>query len=360
MKRIFVAVLGLLVLCSGASAQNDYVYTDAGSLPLYGKLCDDTFEPFSRLPLSMKDSVRDAVWRLGRSSAGLFVRFTSDAGKFDFRWESVFRTNLTNMAPVGVRGLALYVLDNGRWMFVASQRPDADKSESSSKVTASRLAGTQREYMLYLSLYDGVRNLRIGVPPGCRVKPSAMDSPRSANPIVIYGTSILQGASASHPGMCGTAQLSRRTDRVVINLGFSGNCRLEEPIARYMASYPDPGMYIIDNWNGPASVAEKGLEKCLRILRAAHPAVPVLVVDRPLKPIALFDDESASLLEARSGVAASVVAKMQKEGDGNIFHLSPSVLGEGNSGTIDGTHFTDEAFTRWVDAICPYVMEYLK
>lgn len=359
MRRIVCLMVLATAVCLGAYAQ-DYVYTDAKTLPLYGKIQEDTFEPYSRLPLSMKDEVREPVWRLGRESAGLYIRFTSDAGKFSFKWASTYQAKLNNLTGIATRGMALYVFDGKEWKFLGPVKPDVNKKESEYSVGASKLVGKQTEYMLYLSLYDGIQDLQIGVPEGRTIAPSTLDTPRAEKPIIIYGTSILQGASASHPGLCGTALLSRRTDRQVINLGFSGQCLLEEPLAEYMASYEDPGMFIIDNWNAGANVGEKGLEKCLRILRAAHPQTTILVVDRPLTPQAEFDEGATNTFVTKKKVAEDIIAKLRKEGDKNIFHVTPYILGEGGSGTSDGIHFTDEAFTKWVDAVEPYVKKAYK
>ena len=54
-------------------------------------------------------------------------------------------------------------------------------------------------------------------------------------PIVFYGTSITQGGCASRPGMVHTAILGRRLEWPVINLGFSGNGRMEDAVGELMA-----------------------------------------------------------------------------------------------------------------------------
>lgn len=355
MKKLIITSLFLACLSVTAFAQTVYVYSDASIFPLYGKIAKDTYEPYSRLPLSLKETVRPAVWGLGRASSGLFIRFRSNAGDFSLKWKSTFEKHLINMTDIGVRGLALYVYEKGEWMHLASPKFTTKDKVNTAQVKASYLIGEEREYMLYLSLYDGVLDLQIGVPEGKIIAPSSFDSPKAEKPIITYGTSILQGASASHPGLCGTAQLSRRADRVVINLGFSGNCRLEPPLAEYMASYPDPGLYIIDNWNGDAEIGEKGLEKCILILLGAHPDTPVVVVDRPMKPTALFDDGSYNEFVSKKDLTEKVISKLKKEGYKNLYHITPDVTGRDNASTSDGTHFTDAAFEKWVDALMPTV-----
>lgn len=355
MKRLICTLIVVSGFAASAFAQTRFVYTDATTLPVFGKVSEDTFEPFSRLPLSLKDKVGGGVWEHGRCSSGLFIRFRSDAGKFNFKWTSTLKSDLDNMTGVGVRGMALYVLDEGDWNYVSPVRANMAEKESTYTVKASRLDGGNHEYMLYLSLYDGVLDLQIGVPEGKKIEASTMNSPRAEKPVIAYGTSILQGASASNTGMCGSAQLSRKIDRVVINLGFSGNCLLDAPIAEYMASYPDPGVFILDSWNGGAIVGKNGLEKCIRILRAAHPKVPILVVDMPLGPNTAYDDATEKEYIEKIEFAEETVKKLKKEGDKNIYHINIDILGPGNSGTCDGAHFNDVSFTKWVDTILPYI-----
>ena len=68
----------------------------------------------------------------------------------------------------------------------------------------------------------------------------------SDKPIVMYGSSILQGGCASRPGMAYTNIIGRRFNREVFNLGFSGNARLDMEIAHLMARVKDPGAFVLD------------------------------------------------------------------------------------------------------------------
>ena len=66
--------------------------------------------------------------------------------------------------------------------------------------------------------------MEVTVPKQSYFKPLPV---RNDKPIVVYGTSITQGACASRPDSHGpNAILGRKLDRPVINLGFSGNGRL--------------------------------------------------------------------------------------------------------------------------------------
>lgn len=355
MFRRFSILMSALLVFAGTCRAEEFVYTDASQLPLFGKVQKETAEPYSRLPESMRSTARKAVWHRGRTSAGLFVRFRSDAGAFSLRWSSTLNATLDNTTLVTVRGLSLYVHDGGEWVYVGSTRLKGGKEVQTQKISCSALEGTQHEYMLYLSMYDGVKQLEIGVKEGMKILPPELDSPKAERPVIIYGTSIMQGASASHPGMASSNMLSRKLDRVVVNLGFSGNALLDEDVARYMASHPDPSVYVIDNLpNGTAKGVEEKEEKFFRILRDAHPDVPVVFIEHPLYPSYRFDLGRKTKTDAKNAALKAVYDRIVGSGEKNVYLVSGKhFLSEDNVGTAEGVHFTDIGFTRYVDVVCP-------
>lgn len=363
MKRIFIAIIALMVAVPvPAQQERNYVYTDAATLPVFGKVQPDTYGPFSRLPESLKGVSRDPVWRLGIASAGVFVRFSSNGGLFRFRWTSSFGKQMDNMAPCGSRGLALYVYDKGDWVYAGTARPSLDSRESEYNVSCSSLSGTFREYMLYLSLYDGVDKLEIGVPEGRVVTTPVTASPKADKPVIIYGSSILQGASASHPGMASTNQISRRLNRVVVNLGFSGNGKLDYEIAELMASHPDPGVIVLDNVpNCSADMIRERQIPFYEIIRKAHPSVPIVFIDGPYYPGTRFDAGKARNCKGKTEAFKEVFDKIKASGDKNVYFVSSEkILESDNVGTIEGTHFTDIGFTKYADVLTPVLQKLLK
>ena len=194
---------------------------DIRPLGLEGQGWSDTKAPFDRLPGKAEKTVRPAVWNLSRHSTGLCVRFVIDATTIQARW-TVTNKNLAmpHMPATGVSGLDLYVKGTaGKWQWVANGRPAA---ETTTTQLAAGLAAGDKEYMLYLPLYNGVSSVEIGLPKGASLKKADPRPAGTEKPMVFYGTSITQGGCASRPGMVHTAILGRKLDRPVINLGFSG------------------------------------------------------------------------------------------------------------------------------------------
>ena len=88
---------------------NTNLWFDIRQLGVEGKGWRDTKAPFDRLPAKAEGKVRGAVWSLSRNSAGMHVRFVTDATTLQARW-AVTSSNLAmpHMAATGVSGLDLY------------------------------------------------------------------------------------------------------------------------------------------------------------------------------------------------------------------------------------------------------------
>ena len=181
-NRIFLSAV-LLFMCACVISAQEVVFTDASVFPVYGKVSDATDTRYERLPSELKGVSRDPVWYLGTNSAGLFIRFRSNSTSIHARWESTYNNSMTHMTDTGTKGLDLYALVDGQWRHVSSAQPQGKTSER--KIIAN-MDPIELEYMLYLSLYDGVSSLEIGVDAGATLDLPAVDRPSREKPIVMY------------------------------------------------------------------------------------------------------------------------------------------------------------------------------
>jgi len=230
---------------------------------------------FDRFPVKAEGRVTDAVWNLSRDSAGMMGRFKTDAREIYARYTLTKKqVGLPHMPATGVSGLDLYARDEqGKWRWVMVTKPTEPTVEAT---VISGLAPGAREYAAYLPLYNGVESLQIGVPAGATFERLA---PRTDKPIVFYGTSITHGASASRPGMVHTAILGRRFDRPVLNLGFSGNGKMDAAVGSLLTEV-DAAVYVIDCL--PNMGAADVTAKCVPLvkqLRESRPATPIVLVE---------------------------------------------------------------------------------
>lgn len=361
MKR-FIAVIALIsaaaFVCRAQEPERveGYKYVDAATLPLYGKVNDNTSARYERLPGSLHGQIREQLWDLGRNSAGLYIRFRSNSSNIRARWTSLNGFGMNHMTDTGVRGLDLYCIHDGEWRFMGSGRPVRGR-----KVTDARIVGhmepEMREYMLYLSLYDGITELEIGVDEDAVIEAPEVNRPVCGEPVVMYGTSILQGGCVSRPGMVHTSIISRKLDREVINLGFSGNARLDPEIAEWMAQTENPALFVLDFApnSSPEIINEKG-EAFFRILRNAHPDVPVIFIEEPFFPHHIFDMEMNAEIVGKIEALQVLFGKLLDAGEKNIYYVpSDDMIGDDGEATVDGTHFTDLGMERYVEVVLPVI-----
>jgi len=311
---------------------------------------------YDRLPAKAEGVVRDAVWNLSRDSAGMLVRFETDSPEIHVQYH-LYRERLAmpHMPATGVSGVDLYGQDPvGTWRWAAVARP------TEQQVTAqllSDLDGSERRYTLYLPLYNGVDSLQIGVPRGAKFRSIA---PRKEKPIVFYGTSITHGACASRPGMPHPAILGRRLNLPVINLGFSGNGRMESEVGSLLSEL-QAAAYVIDclpNMNS-LQVSERA-EPLVRQLREAHPEIPIILVEDRTFTNAWIRSSRREHHEASRASLREAFKHLEQTGISKLYYLEgENLLGKDSEGATDGSHPSDLGFMRQADAFEPVLRQAL-
>jgi len=343
------SVLGILNINPVLSNSPDSVFkwTDARELGIGGKGWKNDSSAYGRLPAKAEGHIPDAVWDLGKQTAGLYIHFFSDAPVIKAKWGLTNETlGYPHFAPTGVSGLDLYVRteDNSwHWLGVGKARKIENMETLVEGIPAAR-----REYILYLPLYNGISYLEIGIPNENKIEKAPLIKGKA---IVFYGTSIIQGGCASRPGMCTTAILGRRLNREIINLGFSGSGKMEPEVAKLLSEL-DPEIYFIDCLpNLEADEVAVRVEPFIRILREAHPKTPIVLAEG-----ITYND--AFLVKARDlrntdcrKALRNAYENLLNSGVINLYYqIAEGELGSDGEGTVDGTHPTDLGFMRQSDA----------
>jgi hypothetical protein len=339
------------------AAAVDLVWHDVTKWGVEGRILPDQERKrwFDRLPASAEGKVTSAVWNLSRDSAGMMVRFKTDATAIHVHYK-VSKTNLgqPHMPATGVSGVDLYARDkDGKWKWVFVTKPTTQEM----KVEIIKgLAPGEREYAAYLPLYNGVEFLSIGVEKGSKFEGLA---PRQ-KPVVFYGTSITHGACASRPGMVHTGILGRKLDMPVVNLGFSGNGRMDKAVGDYLVQV-DAAAYVIDCLPnmGPADVAAKCVP-LVKQLRAAKPETPIILVEDRRNTndwIILARQKHHTDNHAALKVAYETLLK---EGVKGLSYIPGDHLyGDDAEGATDASHASDLGFMRQAEIFEPVLRKAL-
>jgi len=334
---------------------------DIALLNLEGRGWTKTEAFYDRLPAKAKGIVREPVWNLSRDSAGMCVRFVTDATVVQTRWTLRSETlALPHMPATGVSGLDLYVrTEKGGWRWLSVGRPT--KFPVNSVDLVKDIAAGRREFLLYLPLYNGVQSVELGIPKDSTIAKAGPWGPGTRKPILFYGTSITQGGCASRPGMVHTAILGRWLNYPVINLGFSGNGKMEQEIADLLAEL-DPAVYLLDCLpNMTAAEVIERVEPFVRTLRKAHPKTPiVLVEDRSYTDSFLVTSKRQRNLDSRAALH-SAHERLVAAGVQNLYYIpGETLLGDDGEDTVDSSHPTDLGFMRQANAFRPVIEKALR
>jgi len=320
------------------------------NLEIEGKGWQDTAKYFDRLPARAESSVPEPVWNLSRSATGMAVLFETDASEIHARWELESEMiHEPNFPAAAFSGLDLYAWTGKVWRWVGAGHLITSRSHEQPLVEGMK-AGNRR-YLLYLPLRNPVLKVEIGIPEGSTFHPVP---PRKAKPLAFYGTSIVHGAYASHAGMVHPSILGRWLNRPVINLGFSGNGRMEPEVAALLGELRAQA-YVLDCVpNMDASEIHSRAENFVRILRKASPKTPIILVEeRPytnswIKPTLLL--ENTQKCEAYR----QAYKKLKKCGVKDLYYIpGESLFGDDSEASLDASHPSDLGFMRLAESLYP-------
>ena len=305
---------------------------------------------YQRFPDTIKNLLRKPVWDLSKNPTGFAVYFETNAKEISAKWKTGSSVVFQHVAGTLVKGVDLYGLDGGTWYFAGVGKPNAAVYQEANLV--KDMDGSMRQYLLYLPDYETCDSLFIGVEAGATIGKPQQNYFEGQKPLVVYGTSIVQGASAMRSGMAYPAQLERRLKRETINLGFSGNGQLDSMLAVIMSGI-DASMYVIDcGPNLTPAMAQAKTVPFLRQLHALKPQVPILLVENILYPTAKFNTVTKQKITEVNQIFKDAYMLLKKEGMRNLHYLEAKYLiGDDGEATVDGAHMTDLGFYRITLAI---------
>ena len=347
-----------LLICVGgrsfAGPADTLVYTDAQQLTLIGK----PFEggPFyHRLDTATFPAMPPAVKRLLTHSAGLAISFKTNSTKIAAKWCTSSRKPGNNMTAIAFEGLDLYIKRDGRWQYAGVARPATN--ECNEYTVVQDMEPGDKECLLYLPLYDETTSVQIGVEAGANI--SARPNPFSKN-ILVYGSSIVHGASASRPGLAYPARLSRETGYHFLNFGVSGNAKMELEVAKVIAQM-DMDAFILDCVpnSSPEQVSARTAD-LVKTIRARHPGVPIIAIQSIVREGGNFNQSIAKRVAAQNANFKYEIDQLQQEVDDLYLITADDLLGDDHEATTDGTHPNDLGFDRMLQKIRPAVLKVLK
>lgn len=361
----------------GLLSSNAQDFTDINTLKFYDgmqfRLINYAFNKSldSRIPKDIDPNVRPTLLERASCTSGKAIRFATNSTAVGVRYNLLTNMHMMHMADTGIKGTDLYILDDdGTWQFVNCNRPLSPSAAADiptedlvqSKVYVDKLDGKMHEFMIYLPLYDGVRWIEIGVDSTATISQPQVESPKCNGKFVFYGTSILQGGCACRPGMVATSILQRDYDIECVNLGFSGEGKMDNYMAEALATIPDVLAYVIDPIpNCTKNMCDSLTYDFINILRKARPNVPIFMVEGQEYSYEKYSSFYSKYLPQKNYEFHKNYLKLKADNPKNLYYIDRKDLyGPNHEGTVDGIHLTDIGFYFYAQKMKPYLDAILK
>ncbi len=352
-NRFIAAMAAMVMAASTAMAQK---YVDASTLNVQGRTKPSQENPYFRVDSEGYDFAEEHIVRYCRYPVGVYIMFKTDSHAISAKWTTAKRAWGNNMTPIVQRGLDLYIKKDGVWTFAGVARPSMTKDVHKYTIVKN-MADGEKECMLYLPIWNEVESLEIGIDDDAAIE--AIPSPYKYK-VLTLGSSITHGASASRPGMIFTARMSRSTGIDFVNLGFSGNCKLQPQLARLIAD-SEADAYLFDAFSNPSvKEIETRVADFVRTVAEAHPDKPMIFLQRTIRDDATFDTKWAKSNDERRATVRRMMTELAKKYDNVYFLDSDTITGTDHEGTVDGAHPTDMGFDRFIDTWLPKIEKILK
>jgi GDSL-like Lipase/Acylhydrolase family/N-terminus of Esterase_SGNH_hydro-type len=330
-------------------------YTDGQSLTIIGKYHSE--KNYARFPKNYETKLRKDVWDLGQNSAGISIRFRTNANVIIVRW-TVLEDNIMDHMPfTGIKGVDLYSFVDNKWKYVSTGRVKG-------KVNQFTMLNTERsnfrEYLLNLPLYDGIDSLSIGINSSAEITLPHENYLIAKKPVVYYGSSIAQGGCASRPGMAFTNILSRMMDRSFINMGFSGSGTFDLPVGEAISEI-DAALYVIDcNPNTKTELIYQRAVDLVRLLKQKRPDIPVLLVEG-FYYVNGFGNPKESDQAKKNAELRRAYNTLKESGIKQVFYRNGNgLIGDDYEATVDGVHPNDLGMMRIAEALKPTIQKHVK
>ncbi len=306
---------------------------------------------YRRLPAKAQQLVREDVWDLSANTAGLQIHFKTDADEIIVKYKVTGGLQFPHMPATGVSGVDMYLkTKRNEWLWAAGKYSFNDTIVY--RFTTTAAAVKDAEYILYLPLYNTVEWMTISVPEKSVFKPLPVSKKK---PIVVYGTSIAQGACATRPGIAWTALLERKLNTPVFNLGFSGNGRLEKSVIELISEI-DAAVYLIDCLPNmvegilTADEVKARVKDAVNILQSKHPATPILFCEHDGLTGGLVNIADERKYSSVNAALRQAFDSLKTAGIKNIYLLTKKEIGQNNETMVDGVHPNDIGMMLYANA----------
>lgn len=357
MKKYILLLLSI-ALGDIASAQTWYSASVGNNLYGQGWTAENA-RRYQRLPAEAGLKVGSDLWTVARNGAGLYVRFKTNAQTISVNYKlRNAAVRYAQISTLGQSGVDLYARSSdgktfhwiGNRLSFSFAAAGSESSMTFSGIDPTKMEGSSIcEYQLYLPTFNAISSLRIGVPEGSSFE--FVPVPATDKPIVVYGSSAVEGGSATHPGNIWTSRVGRELNTNVVNMGLFDRAKLEDSVMSVLGEL-DAEMFIIDavpDLTDQVSAIQEKVESAVRTLRKTTQA-PILLTEGPGSVDSMAVTYYDSIQNEANARLRAAYNSLQKAGVRNLFYMTRNELALTEDAMSDGINPNDIGMKEYADA----------
>lgn len=309
---------------------------------------------YFRFPNRAKNTINSRVWFLSRNSAGLAIYFRTNSNFIKISYQCLNNFSKFNIPATGVSGIDLLSrTQSNDWVSVKSTylfEPSIQKVTYTYNETRKSDNNKGFEYRLYLPLYNTVDQLKIHTNDDSFFSWIEKDY---SIPIVIYGTSIVQGCCISRPIHSWSNLVQRHFNIPILNFGFSNSARLEEEVVKLVIEN-EAKLYILDClpncYEFDVDTIKNLVFNAIKLIRNKWPLTPILLTEFCGLNYQDIDDESNRQVLNANLAQYEIYEKLIKEGEKRLFYLSKDEIGFNSNCWSDFIHPNNIGMQKYANA----------
>lgn len=288
---------------------------------------------------------------LGRRCPGARICFRTNATEFTVKLELETLSPDVGMSIFACQAINVLIGDRPSARFAGLVNPPDYNTKAAQKTFYKN--NETEDVTLFLPRNEIIANVELSFPDDALVE---APTPYKYDPILFYGSSITEGGCCCRMTNVYNAIISNRLNVDYYNYGFSGSAKGEPEMAELIASIP-MSIFVYDyDHNAPSAEHLAAThEPFFRIIRAAHPNLPVIIMSKP-------DFDYSPDNAKRRDIIRATWEHALAEGDNNVYFIDgQSLFGEVDRHycTCDCCHPNDLGFYRMAEVVEPVVANVL-
>lgn len=357
MRKILILTIGLIASLPALGQDYEYNFTEATDLTIFGKVFQDTPNPYQRMDFTRFGGWTSKDINLLEMSSGIIVSFKTNSPVIAVKPEFL-SLNSTNASGFSARGFDLYIKKDGKWLWAGScaYGKEMEKENGRIRKLVEYMDDSMKECIVYLPTFSKMKSVQIGVIAGSAIEKGEVPF---RHKICLHGSSFMHGANTSRAGQTVPGFLTRATGLQFCSLGVSGDCRMQPQFATALAE-SDVEAFVFDAFsNGSAKTVKENLFPFIETIQAKKPGVPLIFMHTIWRERRNFnmkhDEEEGSKIAVADSLMKIAVKKYK-----DVYYIKSNAASDLHDTSEDGVHPSEWGYYLWAESVRKPILRILR